>query len=327
MPPRTSIPPGPAASVAAASFYLLAATTIWGVLFPVAKRVLPHVDAYGLTLIRYGLPMLVMVPVLVLKEGAAALSTDGRALRAFLFGTVGFAGFSLLAFTGLKHTTPSHGAILVALMPLLTAIITAVQSRRLPPSYTMAGIAIALAGVALVVSGGDFRAMLASQSVGGDALILGGVLSWVIYTLGGRAFPDWSPLRYSTLTMGLGMLGVLAISLVALPAGLTTVPTAADLAAVAPELVFIAIVSVLAVFAWNEGVRRLGPVNGALFINFVPISAFALQAALGEPVGRWELGGGALVIVALLLNNLMQRRAPASARMFARRPALASCKP
>jgi drug/metabolite transporter (DMT)-like permease len=295
-----------------ASVYLLAATGVWGVLFPVAKRVLPHVDAFGLTLIRYGLPMLVMLPVLVLKEGAASLSFDGRALRAFLYGTTGFAGFSLLAFTGLKHTTPSHGAILVALMPLLTAIITAVGSRRLPPPYTLAGIAMALAGVALVVAGGDFHALFASTSLGGDAMILGGVLSWVIYTLGGRSFPDWSPLRYSTLTMGLGMLGVLAITLVALDAGVAATPTAADLAAVAPELVFIAVVSVLAVFAWNEGVRRLGPVNGALFINFVPISAFALQAALGEPVTRWELAGGALVIAALLFNNLMQRRAAAT---------------
>lgn len=325
MPPRTSTPTGPAtASLLTASFYLLAATAVWGVLFPVAKRVLPHVDAFGLTLIRYGLPMLVMVPVLVLKEGAAVLSTDGRALRAFLLGTTGFAGFSLLAFTGLKQTTPSHGAILVALMPLLTALITAVQSRRLPPPYTLAGIAIALAGVALVVSEGDFGALLTSQSVGGDAMILGGVLSWVIYTLGGRSFPNWSPLRYSTLTMGLGMLGVLAITLVALPAGVATMPTASGLAAVAPELVFIAIVSVLAVFAWNEGVRRLGPVNGALFINFVPISAFALQAALGEPVTHWELAGGALVITALVLNNLMQRRAVAPVPL--RGPALAACK-
>lgn len=318
---------GFSSSVLTASLYLLAATTVWGVLFPVAKHVLPYVDAFGLTLIRYGVPALVMYPVLYLKEGADALWPRGQVLKAFLFGVSGFAGFSLLVFTGLKQSTPSHGAILVALMPLLTAIITAIESRRLPPRYTLAGIAIALGGVALVVSGGDFRAMFASHSAAGDAMILGGVLCWVVYTLGGRSFPDWSPLRYSTVTMGLGMLGVLGISLVALRAGVTRIPTAADLSAVAPDLVFIAVVSVLAVFAWNEGVRRLGPVNGALFINFVPLSAFALQAAMGNPVSRWELGGGALVIFALLFNNVMQRGGVAARRRLpASAPSLAACK-
>lgn len=314
-----------------AGLYLLAATAIWGAIFPVAKHVLPHVDAFGLTLTRYGAPVLVMYLILFLREGAAALWPSGRALATFLLGTAGFAGFGLLVFTGLEHSTPSHGAILVALMPLLTAIITSVESRRLPPRHTLASIALALGGVALVVSGGDLRAMVASRSVAGDGMILLGVLCWVFYTLGARAFPRWSPLRYSTLTMGLGVVGVLLASLLALAAGVARIPAMADLTAVAPELVFIAVVSVLAVFGWNEGVRRLGPVNGALFINFVPISAFALQAAMGQPLGGWELAGGALVIAALLFNNLglrvLARQAAAPAPAAAGTPgrSLAAC--
>lgn len=309
-----------------ACLYLLVATTIWGVMFPLAKRVLPHVDAFGLTLIRYGLAAVAMYPVLYAREGAAAVWPRGQMLKAFLYGTAGFAGFSLLAFTGLKQSSPAHGAILAALMPLITAIITAVQARRLPSQHTLAGIGLALCGVGLVVSDGDLAAMLASRSAGGDAMILGGVLCWVIYTLGARSFPGWSLLRYSTVTMGLGMFGVLLVSLAALAAGLTRVPAAADLATVAPELVFIALVSVPAVFGWNEGVRRLGAVNGALFINFVPISALALQAAMGEVVDGWEIAGGALVIFALVLNNLMQRRLAAAAMPTVPRAALAGCR-
>ncbi len=152
------------------------------------------------------------------------------------------------------------------------------------------------------------------------------MLCWVWYTLGGRAFPAWSPLRYSTLTMGLGMVGVLAASALGLAVGIARIPSVADVSAVAPELIFIAIVSVLAVFGWNEGVRRLGPVNGALFINFVPVSAFALQAAMGQALGAWELAGGALVIVALVFNNLAQRRYAATPAPAVPRPQrLAGC--
>ena len=55
-------------------------------------------------------------------EGAKALSPDRQAAKLLLFGSLGFAGFSILAFIGLAHSTAEHGAIIMALMPLNTAL-------------------------------------------------------------------------------------------------------------------------------------------------------------------------------------------------------------
>jgi len=57
------------------------------------------------------------------------------------------------------------------------------------------------------------------------------------------------------------------------------------------------------VLAYNFGVRALGPVTGTAFINFVPVSALLMGAALGHlPTGS-ELAGMAMVIGALLLHT------------------------
>ncbi|MBA3995839.1 MAG: EamA family transporter [Candidatus Accumulibacter sp.] len=245
---------------------MLLAAVSWGGMFPVAKATLHFVDPFFLTLIRYGITAVLMLAILWRVEGRAALRPEGRGAALFLFGGAGFCGFGLFVFTGLRASTPAHGAILVALMPLLTALIAA-------------------------------------------GLILLGVLSWVVYTLGARRLAGWSPLRYSTLTVVYGVIGIALCTALAMLAGIAHVPEAGALANTLPHFFYIVVfASVIAVLGWNEGVRRIGPVNGVLFINFVPITAFLIQAGQGQPVSHWELAGATLVIVALLLNNRMQQK-------------------
>ncbi len=302
-------PARPARNLLFGSFCMLLAAVSWGGMFPVAKATLHFVDPFFLTLIRYGITAVLMLAILWRVEGRTALRPEGRGAALFLFGDAGFCGFGLFVFTGLRASTPAHGAILVALMPLLTALIAAGLSRTLPARHTGVGIGIALLGVALVVSNGEPAALFASTSLGADALILLGVFSWVVYTLGARRFAGWSPLRYSTLTVVYGVIGIALCTALAMLAGIAHVPEAGALTNTLPHFFYIVVfASVIAVLGWNEGVRRIGPVNGVLFINFVPITAFLIQAGQGQPVSHWELAGATLVIVALLLNNRMQQK-------------------
>jgi len=64
------------------------------------------------------------------------------------------------------------------------------------------------------------------------------------------------------------------------------------------------------VLAWNAGISVLGPANGVLFINLVPITAFAIGVAQGHKFGASEIAGALLVIGALVVNNVATR-APA----------------
>jgi len=292
------------------------AALIWGGQFVVGKSALSRVDAYPLTTIRYALAASVLLLVLVAMEGPRALRLEGRGLRLFALGSLGFAGFNLLAFTGLDHARPESAALIVALAPLVTALVLWARAGVRPPRVSAIAMAVALVGVALVISHGD-PASIAAGSVGwGDALVLAGVTCFVFYTLGAASHSDLSPLRYTALTASLGWLSIAGATAVAVAAGLVPLPSLADVGAVTPELLYLALPgAVVAVVCWNAAVPRIGAQNVALIGNLVPVTTFAIQIVRGYRPGPLELVGAALTLGALAANNVLLRR------RAARRPA------
>ncbi len=109
----------------------------------------------------------------------------------------------------------------------------------------------------LVITKGHPAALLHADGRGGDLMIPGGVAGFVAYTLGARRFTGFST------------------------------PAVHDITAIAPQLAFIAGAgAIVAVFAWNEGIRRLGPADGSLFINLVPLVGANLAARDRQAIVR-----------------------------------------
>ena len=294
---------------------LLAATSAWGAMFLVGKDVLRHVDPFWFTLIRYSLSALVFA-ALLLPRGAAPwrrLRADAGALA--LRGTVGFGVFSVMMLTGLAHSQPSHGAVIMATTPITTQLLRWLLDGVKPTRITLAASALALAGV-VVVSGVLAAPHGAGATAWGDAIALAGTLGWVWYTRGATQFADrLDVLEYSALTVlaawPLLLLGALGASAL----GLSAPPEAPALQQSWHALLYVGLVpSAFAVLAYNFGVRALGPVTGTAFINFVPVSALLIGTALGHlPTGS-ELAGMAMVVGALLLHTAGARAATGPVR-------------
>jgi drug/metabolite transporter (DMT)-like permease len=295
-------------SAIGAAFATLTAIA-WGGQFVVGKSALGTVDAFPLTTIRYAGAVALWLVVLVAVEGRRSLRLDGRGLRLFWLGSLGFAGFNLLAYTGLSHARPQSASLIVALGPLLTALVLWRRTRTRPSATTFALLAVALAGVALVISGGD-PASIVDGSIGwGDGLVFAGVFSFVLYGLGAGEFPGFSPLRYTTLTAALGWLTLASATAVAAGSGLVAFPSGADLWSVTPQLAYLAIPgAVVAVLTWNAAIGLIGPQNAVLFGNLIPVTTFAIEIVRGYRPVAVELGGAALTIGALVAANVVARR-------------------
>jgi len=292
----------------------------WGAMFAVAKSALGSVDAFWLSALRYVPASLVMLAILAFVEGRGALSPAGSGTRLWLFGSLGFAGFSILGFLGVARSRPEHAAIIVALMPLVTGLMNWLFRGQRPRGTTFIATLVALFGVALVITKGHLR-FDAAGTLASDALVLAGVVSWVGYTMGASNFPRASALRYTALSMAFGTLTIVAVTLVATAAGVAHWPTWELIASEPGEIAYLAIVGgVMGVLAWNAGIAILGPANGVLFINLVPITAFAIGVAQGHRFGAGEIVGVMLVVGALLVNNLATR---SPARPVATRPRFA----
>jgi drug/metabolite transporter (DMT)-like permease len=287
----------------------LTAALAWGAMFPIARPALEHVDAFHLTSVRYLAASAVFLALLAAFEGRSALRAHGRTLELWVLGTIGFAGFNLLTYFALEHTRPQDAALIVATAPVLTVLVIWALGAGRPRSAQLGLTALAFAGVALVISHGDPGRLGGANGLW-ELLVLAGVLGWTTYTLAAaRRFPEFSPLRYTALTASLGTVSVVGITAIVTLAGGIDTPSPADYGGVWWRLIYIAIpAAVIAVLAWNEGVKRLGAADGSLFINLVPVVTFAIAIGEGYRPGAVEFAGAALTVGALVGANLVARR-------------------
>ena len=278
-------------------------------MFSVAKRALPIVDAFALGTLRYAFGSILFVALLWTIEGRQALRFDGRVVPAAIFGTIGITGFNTLVWYGLSFTRPEHTAIIISMQTPLIAITVWLTRGQRPARFVLGCIVAALVGVFLVVTKGDPSSAFQGGALIGDALVLLGAVCWVIYTLAAVRFTGWSPLRLTVLTCIPGAVGLFIANGIAIAAGVATLPSAVAVASIGWQIAYFSTCSVvLGVLGFNFGVKYLGPLNTMLMLNLVPVCVFAIEAALGRQFQAIEIAGAALVIGALVANNLYLRR-------------------
>lgn len=313
--PRASVSPPATTDVATGVVLVFTTVLIWGVQFPIAKSAFDHVDPFHLALARYGVPMCLLVSWLVFTEGMSSLRFDRRAGAATVVGVIGMCGSPALVFGGLAMTRPEIAAIIIAIQPILTAIVLWAWKGKRPDGFSLLCIAVAFIGVFTVITGWSTDLGGQPRELIGNAMIALGALCWVIYTISGERFADWSVLRFTALTMLPGSLGHLVLVAALTYLGVIVTPGLAQWQAVSWQAGFLIFVGVLAaMLMWNAGNKRIGSLNAMLFVNLIPVVTFLVQYWQGARFTPVELFGAALVVLALLANNLALRARAAKAR-------------
>lgn len=295
----------------------LATVLMWGTQYTVTKVLFRHIDAFIVTSLRYGFGGTLLLGILVAVEGPRALRLGDHARRAWLLGPAGVVGSVLVAYVGLQYTRPQNAALMVALQPLITAVVLRVTGRGNLARSTAIAIAVAFAGSIVVISRGDPRTFVAGGIGWGVSLCFLGQFAWVLYTIELPSFTGWSTLRTTALTSATGGIAVLAITGVVLGAGWSH-PEFGKLGSDSWLIVWMVLgPTVAAIFAWNKGRMLLGAQDIALFMYLIPVVAFAAESIRGYHPGLVELLAVALVLIALVGDNVAQRRARASAAVVA----------
>ena len=286
----------------------LFATMTWGVQLPLAKDAFGAVDPFHITATRYLVAALCLAVVLVVREGWGALSYRGHGWIAAALGVVGICGSPLLTFIGMSMSRAEHAVVIVTMQPMIAALVLWILRGLCPAPVTVACILAAFTVVLLVVTKGSLTLVESPRALLGDLIVLVGAVCWVAYTMGLGRLSGWSVWRITVLTMlpGAIMTSLITAGLVGL--GVLTVPGPAAVASVAWELAYLTFVGVLAaMLAWNFGTRRIGALNATLFINCMPVVTFVYRALQGRSFAAVEIAGAALVVAALIANNLYLR--------------------
>ena len=292
------------------TLYLLVTVFGWGIMYPASKHAVSSgLDGYYLTFIRYVLGAFLVSFVLLIIEGKKSYQTEGKAFQLWLFGTIGFAGLNFLTFIGIGFSSAEHATIILALMPMLSMILSSILDHNIPDIKTILCIVLAFVGIILVITNGDFNNLIASSSFLGDLLLLAATTCWVIYTYFANMMitkHKWSALRVTALSSSLGVLSIIAITFIASFFHLASPPSMNALITSGFDI-FILVITALVIITWNAGINGLGAINGILFVNLVPVISFIIGIYQGHSISYIEFIGAIITIIALVLNNIYMR--------------------
>ena len=290
----------------AANLGMLLVALSWGTMIPSMKHLLLGWDPYFLALARYGLAVPPMLVLLRLTERDLPWYAGFAPWRWWLLGMVGIGFFPPLYTVGLAHCNPVTAAILSSTSPAVTAIVGRLGFRLPIPARMAPGILLTILGCGYATYDPGLGG-LPFDLRGGEILIIVASACWSWYSIAAqRWLVGCTQLRIAGVTTTIGSLVLIAIYLIAGALGSAEVPAAIpgnwlDLGL----FLWLALVPVmLGNILWHHGVRRLGPVIAALFMNLMPISAVLITAALGVIPSVQQIIGGIAVLAGIMLAQL-----------------------
>lgn len=273
-----------------------ASSLIGGLSLVTIRLVVGTVDPILLALFRYGIGALCLLPIL-LRPGYRP-----PAMRAWLeiglLGGLFFALFPILLNLALVHTTASRGALALSSLPLLTLALAAATGAERLTGRKLAGVALAIAGVALALGTGVPG--LDEDHWRGDLTMVAAALTGAVYNVMARpAIARHGALGFTTLAMTTGA----AMLALALPLGGALGPRLPQGIAGWGAAGFLGIVGGAVTFLlWSAGLARTTPTRVAVTVALNPVSAMLVGGLwLGEPLGPALLGGLGAVVVGILV--------------------------
>ena len=274
--------------------WAMATILFWSLAYVLTRLSLQHFTAFPLGFLRYLAASAALIVVLVIKKTALPAKADWKWFA--LGGAIGFFLYMLAFNKGCETVTAATGSVVLATVPVLTALLARfIHGERLMP-YQWAAMAVEFLGVALLtLMDGVF-------SVNAGLLyLLGAVVLLSAYNLLQRRLTrTYSGLQASAYSVlaGTAMLAVFAPQ--AVGEALTATPL--QLVCVAALGVFS---SAVAYVAWANAFARAekaSQVSNYMFVT--PLLATLLGfLMMNEVPDRGTILGGSVILVGMLLFN------------------------
>jgi drug/metabolite transporter (DMT)-like permease len=263
------------------------------------KRALADLGAAELAIARFVLAAAIHAVVLVRLRVRVA---RGDLLPLAALGVVAVAVNQYLFLEGLSRSSPGHAALLYALTPVFVFLIGWARRSERATTLKLAGIVVAFAGTLVVLGGRGALAAEGRDALVGDVMLLGAVVAWSVYAVGGKAYAA----RYGGLEVGSFTLVV--GTLLYAPVGLWFLHPAhfAALSAGAwfglGYLVLVTSTAAWLIYYW--ALARAEASRVAVWSNLQPVlTAMLAWAMYGDRLTAPFVAGGAMVLAGVVMTE------------------------
>ncbi|WP_127587408.1 DMT family transporter [Paenibacillus koleovorans] len=245
--------------------------------------------------------LFLIISALILKAWKRPTATEWKLL--IFAGISGTLFNQLFYFTGLQHSTAGNAALIVALSPIATLLLSRLFLKEKITGTKLTGAFIALIGVVCIVlyggksfgiSKGDIYLLLAMFGLSVSLLFIRKLTT---------TMTSFQVTVYSTVIGTMMMIPAAGYEEISGHLhGSHQVWTWVLLIAVA------VIGQGMAGFWWNQGIAEAGVSISAMFMNIPPFVAIIISYfLLGDPIHAAQLIGGALILAGVLVTNLNLR--------------------
>jgi drug/metabolite transporter (DMT)-like permease len=276
-----------------ATLALLAMTACWGSTFFLIKDVLVRMPVLDFLAVRFAIASVALWAIFPRALGRLTRRSLRHSL--VLGGLYGVA--QILQTAGLEHTPASVSGFITGMYVVCTPLFAALLLHTRLTAATWGAVVLAVVGLAVL--------SLDGLSVGpGEVVIFLSALLYALHIVGLGAWSD------AGQVMGMTIVQLLVITVLCLvvtaPGGVVLPSTGGDWAAVLYMAVFAAALA-LAGQTWAQA--HLPPTRTAIIMSMEPVFAAVFAVLLGgESATARMLGGGLLVLCAMLIVELVPRR-------------------
>lgn len=284
---------------------------IWAISPSFFKIVLEEMTPFAFTYVRFLLMSLIALLVLWVhaRRGGRAWKIERRDLfPLILSGLSGYGIYQVFYIVGLNLTTVFASALLMATVPLFSAILLAAFRTERVGGVQWLGILLAFCGVALFLLAGTGleqqaqvdRHLTTQTMILGDLLTLVGAVSFALYGITNKKLTSrFSQAELMCYTLLVGTVALAPVGIPALLAQHWEQVTWPSWLVMAYAVIFPIYVS-YTIWNWAIGLRGVGYVT--LYNYLVPILGGVVSfLVLGEQFSPGQLGGAAVVVVGLLV--------------------------
>lgn len=290
---------------------LIAAMAIWGLNVTVVKQLTHSFDTSMLAALRMVVALVVLSAILLWKR-CVVLDMSWKQVRTLLLAGVLMVYLNQLLFAeGLQRSTATNGALIMALSPLVSALLAAFIFRETLSLQRMLGVAIGFGGVAAVVLSHPGAGL--SRASAGDLMLVASVVS---FAAGGALVQRLARCMHPlTISWAIYLVGT-SLLVVQLIVGSPPL----KLAVLFPGwwqwalILFSGVMATaLSNLLWNRAIATIGVARTAVFLYWVPVFGVLFAAILlDERLTVWHLVGFVAVMTGTFLGTRQQPASPSS---------------
>ncbi|RXI97866.1 DMT family transporter [Anaerobacillus alkaliphilus] len=281
---------------------LALATSTWGSAFIAGKVAIESFEPATVAFFRFLGAALLLFPLMWYLERDIPKPTKKDWFLFALLGLTGIALYNIFFFIASKHAPVIKSSLFIASNPVLIIILSAIFLKEKISRNQVIGLILALLGVAFIITNGHLEVFLTMGFEAIDAVLLGAVVCWALYSVIGRVvLKKYSSIVSTTYAVGFGTILLLPFALVETSFTDLADSTLSAWVAIGHMSVFVTVVSFI---MYYYGIQQIGAAKASIFINFMPISAVVLASLiLGEALTLPHIVGACFVLSGVTIST------------------------